>query len=271
MISNKGLVTISAFMSSCDDLINGKFIFAGNKISNILKSISDSPELYEVIAECLKEFNYEKEFGRAKVKLPTKKGTFKMPEDNMSLIPLVFCMLVEIEEQKIDFKQFLADYFDGDDEEVSQFENFANQVIVPFKNAIAYLFDIEGTNKFKPKEEKPEKVEKAPAKAVKVTSKEEQYFKDIKDINEDVVEMIEYIKIKPAIEDDLRYEIDALNRAIESKNIENVNAYVIAVIYIIKQVRKLRSFEAEYRIAMEDLYLDDLSCEEDDESEEDDD
>ena len=76
MISNKGLVGISAFMSSCDDLINGKFIFAGNKVANILKAISDSPELYEVIAECLKDYNYEKEFGRAKVKLPTKKCTF---------------------------------------------------------------------------------------------------------------------------------------------------------------------------------------------------
>ena len=80
-ISNKGLMNISAFMSSCDDLINGKFIFAGNKVANILKAISESPELYEVISECLKNFNYEKEFGRAKIKLPTKKGTFKMPED----------------------------------------------------------------------------------------------------------------------------------------------------------------------------------------------
>ena len=43
MISNKGLVSISAFMSSCDDLINGKFIFAGNKVANILKSINESP------------------------------------------------------------------------------------------------------------------------------------------------------------------------------------------------------------------------------------
>ena len=36
MISNKGLVSINAFINSCDDLINGKFIFAGNKVSNIL-------------------------------------------------------------------------------------------------------------------------------------------------------------------------------------------------------------------------------------------
>ena len=61
MISNKGLVSINTFMNSCDDLICGKFIFAGNKVANILKAINESPELYEVISECLKDFNYEKD------------------------------------------------------------------------------------------------------------------------------------------------------------------------------------------------------------------
>lgn len=252
MISNKGLVTISSFMSSCDDLINGKFIFAGNKIAKILQSISDSPELYEVIAETLKEFNYDKEFGRAKIKLPTKKGTFKMPEDNYMLIPLVFCMLVEIQDNKIDFKQFLADYFTGDDEEVSQFENFTEQVIVPFKNAIAYLFDIEGQSIFKEKEEK--KVVAEPKK--EVSNKEEEYFKQITEICEEVLEECEYIKIKDEEYEDLKYVIENLKEAIAKHQIKFVNSLVISVIYVIKQVKKLRRYEEDFRESMEELYLD---------------
>lgn len=255
MISNKGLVGINAFMSSCDDLINGKFIFAGNKVANILKAISDSPELYEVIAECLKDYNYEKEFGRAKVKLPTKRGSFKMPEENTSIIPMVFCMLVEIQENKIDFKQFLADYFESDDDDVSQFENFAQTVIVPFKNAIAYLFDIEGQNKFKPQ---PEKAPETPAKKVeqpKVSDKQAEYFTDIKNICADILDSMNFIKIKPEIADDLKYMIDALLKTVEAKQIKNVNAYVIGTIYILKQIRKLRKMESNFRDAMEQLYL----------------
>ena len=254
MISNKGLVGISAFMSSCDDLINGKFIFAGNKVANILKAISDSPELYEVIAECLKDYNYEKEFGRAKVKLPTKKGTFKMPEDNTSIIPMVFCMLVEIQENKIDFKQFLADYFESDDEEVSQFENFAKTVIVPFKNAIAYLFDIEGQNKFKQQEEKTEEVKKV-TQTPKVTNKQEDYFTDINNICNDILDNMNFIKIKPELADDLKYLIDALKSAVELKQIKHTNAYVIGTIYVLKKIRKLRCYESNFRDAMEELYL----------------
>ena len=255
MISNKGLVTISTFMSSCDDLINGKFIFAGNKVANILKAINESPELYEVISECLKEFNYEKEFGRAKIKLPTKKGTFKMPEENTIKIPLVFCMLVEIQENKIDFKQFLADYFDTDDEK-SQFETFAEQVIVPFKNAIAYLFDIEGQNKFKPqpKEEEP-KHQHEIFKPVQKSSKTEDFNNTVKEICEDLLAELEVIKVKEEIAEDIKYLVESVKKEIDRNNQKVVNPLIIGSIYAIKQVRKLRFYERRFRDAMEELYL----------------
>ena len=229
MISNKGLVSINAFMNSCDDLINGKFIFAGNKVANILKAINESPELYEVISECLKDFNYEKEFGRAKVKLPTKKGTFKMPEENTSKIPLVFCMLVEIQENKIDFKQFLADYFDTD-EDSDQFENFAREVIVPFKNAIAYLFDIEGANKFKPVPKKEEA--KPEPKRQEPTDKMSKYFESVKTCCEDILKDVEYVKIKEEYLEDIKYLIKTINTAIEKKDTKMTNALVIGLCYV---------------------------------------
>lgn len=250
MISNKGLLCINAFMNSCDDLINGKFIFAGNKVANILKAINESPELYEVIAECLKDFNYEKEFGRAKVKLPTKKGTFKMPEENTSKIPLVFCMLVEIQEGKIDLKQFLADYFDCEEEEMSQFEKFANEVIVPFKNAIAYLFDIEGQNKFKPQPKVEVKEEqKAPQ------SKLQEYFNDVKTIVDNIVRDLEYVKVKEIVAEDIKYLADGIKHSILKQDIKMVNSMVIGVCYAVKQVKKLRYYEDELKDAMESMYM----------------
>lgn len=255
MISNKGLVTISAFMSSCDDLINGKFIFAGNKVANILKAINESPELYEVISECLKEFNYEKEFGRAKIKLPTKKGTFKMPEENTIKIPLVFCMLVEIQENKIDFKQFLADYFDTD-EDRTQFEVFAEQVIVPFKDAIAYLFDIEGQNKFKPQpKEEDIKPQHEIFKPVQKNSKAEEFNNTVKEICDDLLSELECVKVKEEYAEDIKYIVETLKKEIERNYQKVVNPLIIGCIYAIKKVRKLRFYERRFRDAMEELYL----------------
>ena len=232
MISNKGLVGISAFMSSCDDLINGKFIFASNKVANILKAINESPELYEVISECLKDFNYEKEIGRAKVKLPTKKGNFKMPEERTTVIPLVFCLLVEIQENKIDLKQMLADYFDSDDDK-SQFDNFAEQVIVPFKNAIAYLFDIEGNNKFKPQPQKDDKKEEPK----QVNSKTEEYFNAVNELCSDIKNDLEYVKVKQEIADDILYMLDSIKYAVSKKDAKMVSSLNIGLCYILNQVR----------------------------------
>ena len=105
MISTKALVGLSDFTSSCEEFTSGKFIFAINKITKILKSISNCNELYDLFAECLKDFNYSKELSHAKQKLPTKKGEFIIPQDDKTLIALVFCMLVDIEEGKIDLKK----------------------------------------------------------------------------------------------------------------------------------------------------------------------
>lgn len=254
MISNKGLVSISTFMSSCDDLINGKFIFAGNKVANILNAINESPELYEVITECLKDFNYDKELGRARVKLPTKKGTFKMPEDKSTIIALVFCMLVEIQENKLDLKQLLADYFES--EEKPQFENFASSVIVPFKNAVAYLFDIEGANKFKPQPQtESQKEEKAEA-PTQVSSKAEKYLNSLKTICDDIVSDMDYAKVKEEFADDLLYLTDIIKDVANKKDVKEASALAIGLCYVLKQVKKLRFYEEKLRDAMEEMYLD---------------
>ena len=158
---------------------------------------------------------------------------------------------LEREEQKIDFKQFLADYFDSD-EEGSQFDNFAREVIIPFKNAIAYLFDIEGTNKFKP-EPKKEAV-KVEAKA-KPAGKTSEYFEEVNGICKDICQDMEYIKIKDEQAEDIKYLTETIKFATEKNDTKMVNALVIGLCYVLKQVRKLRFYERELRGAMESLYL----------------
>jgi hypothetical protein len=155
-------------------------------------------------------------------------------------------------ENKIDLKQCLADYFDTDDE-TSQFEKFANEVIVPFKNAIAYLFDIEGANKFK-QEVKKEEV-KEPAKKAEPSNKLEKYFADIKTTCDEIVGDTQFVKIKPEQLDDINYLVDLIKAAADKKDTKITNALVIGLCYVLKQVKKLRFYERELRDALETLYL----------------
>ena len=66
---------------------------------------------------------------------------------------------------------------------------------------------------------------------------------------------MEYIKIKEVFYDDIKYMIENVNKAIEKKETKTVNALLIGLCYVLKQVKKLRYYEAEIRMAMEDLYL----------------
>lgn len=127
---------------SCNELIDGKFILADSKISKILKDITESKEVYNLLSECMANFNFEREFIRAKIKLPTKPGYFKMPDEKYKILPMVFCILVDISKHKIDFQSFLKDYFSVEDGKISEYENFANEVIKPFRNAISDMFEL---------------------------------------------------------------------------------------------------------------------------------
>ena len=55
MLSDTALKNVQACLASCDELINGRFIFAENIIAKILQNISDSKEIYDLIAECMQK------------------------------------------------------------------------------------------------------------------------------------------------------------------------------------------------------------------------
>ena len=46
------------FLNACDEFIQGKFILADIKISKILRAISTSKEVYNLMAESLINYNF---------------------------------------------------------------------------------------------------------------------------------------------------------------------------------------------------------------------
>lgn len=136
---NKG--EIAKFIKSCNDLINGKYILVDVKITAILKAIAESDDIYNILAECLINFDFEKEFTKASVSSPSD-TTFKVPMEIHKIIPLVFCLLVEINRKHVDFDIFLETQFPYAGDQKERYDKFANNVIAPFRDAVASLFDM---------------------------------------------------------------------------------------------------------------------------------
>ena len=128
---------IENFLASADELINCKFLVAEYKLSKLLQALANSDQIVSLIGECMEAFNRDREF--AKSFLQDGKGDFifVMPEEEYKVIALVFCTLIDIENKKIDFTDFVKRFFGGEE---NAFQGFISRMIIPFRDLIAEAF-----------------------------------------------------------------------------------------------------------------------------------
>lgn len=150
-LSQKQVEELQDFVDACNEFINGKFILADMKISKILKAIAGSEDIYNLLAECMLNFDFESELKKCCVKNATESGSFTLPNETYKLIPVVFCLLVQIDSKRIDFNYFLKTQFPYAKGQNEEYEKFSTEVVAPFRDAIAGLFNI--STAVRPKEQ----------------------------------------------------------------------------------------------------------------------
>lgn len=279
-IANDEKNLIMNVILSCNEMIDGKFILADSKISKILKDITESKEVYNLLSECMANFNFEREFIRAKIKLPTKPGYFKMPDEKYKILPMVFCLLVDISKQKIDFQTFLRDYFSVEDGKISEYENFANEVIKPFRNAISDMFElplvieerIQKIQKNDPlqnrkermeeqkrieQEQKEREMEEQTNTQVEEQPKEEklEIFDDITKIVNEIIATIQYdYHLKPDQKDNATIMLKGIKRACELQDFTLLNALLIGFDFVGGGIKSIRFIYRELKETIADFY-----------------
>lgn len=132
---------VKRFISSCDDMINGKFILADIKILKILNMIAGSEPLYKYIQHCMIDFNFEREYGKAAVKNRISGTTFVPPSEHEKLVAMVFCLLVEFDKKRLDFYTFISENF-ATLTPGGEYNLFAKTLLVPFRDIIANHFGL---------------------------------------------------------------------------------------------------------------------------------
>lgn len=140
-LDNQQKVKMKNFVAACNDFLGSKFILSDIKISKMLKTIADSEQIYNLLAECMINFNFEEELNRSFFK-ERGAGTFVLPVEYFKLIPLVFNLLVSLDSKKIEFKDFLSQHFAMNNQN-DQYIAFGHTVVVPFRDAIIELFGMD--------------------------------------------------------------------------------------------------------------------------------
>lgn len=125
--------SIETFEFNMDELISCRYVLSANKISLLLKGISQSKLLYSLFRYCLNGFDYQAEkslyFTEDSVSGEKK---FLFPPEKKTALALIFSLLFEIDGGEINFTNLLNEYFTEKELKLS-YERFGREVLFPFK------------------------------------------------------------------------------------------------------------------------------------------
>ena len=124
--------SLQPFVEACDKMCQSKFIMIDKRISDVLKTIAKSDEVFECIKGCMVNFNFEKEWKLATSKL----GTLLMPEEPHRFVAFVFALLNFIDDKRISASDLLSKYFAKSENQAGPYYEFCQTVILRFKEVI---------------------------------------------------------------------------------------------------------------------------------------
>lgn len=134
---------IRRFFSACDELVDGSYSLADNKISEILKAIASSRELRELFDAATANFDYPSA-KRAYLRYPAggngAHGAAYLPTERKEILAFVFCVLVELDVGNMTFNDFLLRYFYKDGSYTASFTAFCDRMLRPFRDIVHDCF-----------------------------------------------------------------------------------------------------------------------------------
>ena len=237
----------------CDELMSTKILFVDKKIDKILEAIATSPAVYELLSECMGQFNKDKEFDKAFVKDSTGKKIFNMPKEEYKVLALVFCLLVDIGNGKIKFDELISEYFSDENGKLDT-NAFMSRVIKPFRDLIADAFQIEEEKSETMQELTPEKVEElTPEQRLKIVpfpiERSSNYLKDPSGVcqtfilaKDTAIEMVERLSEERSSElvEDVNFMLHCVIIACMEQDFDLLNGLVCGLKYACRPIKPLR-------------------------------
>lgn len=246
-------IKIKNFFDACNEMIQGRFILSDIKISKILKAIANSEVLYNLFAEVLSDFKFKEEFENAKTPNKVNGGYFAVPEQDEKIVALVFCILLEVDNQKMNLQNFVNDYFYSPEGYNISYSNFSLSVLVPFKNAVLNLLGCnEDGTPIKEEEEEvepeEEEIEEEP------NHKQKILFANLRMSLNELLSVIIKSKISYEEKEELKIIINALFEAIEMESLIIINALVIPLEHMIGKNKQVKFYYNDFKECLVQFY-----------------
>lgn len=213
---------ISKFEQCCNNMLNSKFVMVDKRISDLLNTIAESKFVYNLIAECVVPFNFDREFKLA-TKLPE---VFIMPKDSINVVPFVFLLLRQLHEKKINILKFLGNHFKS--EGVDSYKLFLESVIERFRDCVILI--LRGESKGNVNEDA---IQKTNSFTKELASRIEYLLKDF------YKKLENEKKVGKEILNNSKILTEALYKNLKALDSQTVEALFIGLKNVIKENKKL--------------------------------
>lgn len=254
------------FFIACNEMINGRFILSDVKISKILNSIANSNVLYDLFAKCMVDFNYKSEFRNAKVSNKVNGGYFILPSEEKRIVALVFCFLIDVDNNRINLQNFINENFFSPDGYNISYSNFALNVLVPFKNSVSNLLNVnengEELNNYGYDDNNEQLAmdgfdEEDVMESTKTTKHSEiqlLYADFLRALNQLYSAVKKYKKLKEERREELIIIIKAIKEAVAIEKIVFLNALIIPLEYTISKDKYLKFYYNDLKNCLMNFY-----------------
>ncbi|MCI9504184.1 MAG: hypothetical protein HFE26_02175 [Clostridia bacterium] len=134
---------IIKFVTACDELISAKYAAAEKRIADVLKAVAGGKELENLFSAVTRNFDYAKA-KRSYLRFPAfagaAHGAAYLPAERGDVLAFVFCLLVEFDAGAMPLGDFLLRYFYVDGSYTASYMQFAERMIVPFRDIVKSCF-----------------------------------------------------------------------------------------------------------------------------------
>lgn len=257
-LTSEQITDINRFISSCDDMINGKFILADIKILKILNMIAHSEPLYKYIQQCLIDFNFEREYGKASVKNRINGSIFTPPSEHEKLVAMVFCLLVEFDKKHLDFYSFISENFSTLAPN-GEYNLFAKTLLVPFRDVIANHFGLLNTQKTDSIQKIEQPVEQETENVVQeeqpVQQEKEKIWEDISILADGLMNTILMDrKIKQHEKDSYVYILKSIKYALKYSDMRLISALVTSLDLLLVKTKSTKFMMEDLKSMIKTYY-----------------
>lgn len=230
MANNKQSINIDKFLISVNNMIESKYILIDRRISDILLSIADTHEVYNLVAECMVNFDFKQEWKKA-----TTTNVMKLPQGDEKRISFIFCLLNNIDDKNLDATNVLEKYFSYDSK-ISPYELFCRNVIAELGRLVVKKLNIDSNNS-----EVIENVEFA--KAIEIAAVTDEFSVLVKLLDDFCAFLVSQKKIKHCYmqKNDLVAIVSTFKQVVENRQIEYFYSYLVMVNSAIEKNKLLKS------------------------------